>query len=70
MTFYFYLDNELYFLCNASGLETGIIKHSPTMETIEGTVLKAIRQAYPSANKRNTVISFKSDESLKLVHDT
>lgn len=56
-------------LVQMSRLETGIIKFSPIEESIEDTVLVAIRQAYPSANSKNSVISFRCNESLKLVHD-
>lgn len=56
-------------LIKMSRLETGVIQLTPKSQSIEDTILTAIRQAYPFAERKNTEISFVCNHNLELNHD-
>lgn len=56
-------------LIKMSRLETGVIQLTPKSQSIEDTILTAIRQVYPFAESKNTEISFVCNQNMELNHD-
>ncbi|WP_105616974.1 sensor histidine kinase [Vallitalea okinawensis] len=56
-------------LVKLSRLETGVVQLTPKIQSIEDTILTAIRQAYPFAESKGIEIVFDGNPDLKLKHD-
>lgn len=56
-------------LIKMSRLESGIIKLNMENQTIDNTVLTAIKQIFPKANDKQIELRFHSDQAIELKHD-